>query len=146
MFVVLDLGLLFFALSLVHQSDLDLLVELHLLAHLLLGLGLHVAATLVDDVTCLLAGLLDLFERTAFLLLQQVDAVAEESEVVLCTLSGQFGGNKLLVESGIIVLFIRRQVHLVLVISLDGKLGLLLSMLVDGRIVSLNDVHNQFII
>ena len=146
MFVVLDLGLLLFALGLVHQSDLDLLVELHLLAHLLLGLVLHVAATLVDDVTGLLAGLLNLFESTAFLLLQQIDAVTEESEVVLCTLSGQFGGNKLLMEGGIIVLFIRRQVHLVLVISLDGIIGLLLSMLVDGRIVSLNDVHNQFII
>ena len=62
--IVHDLSLLLLPLGLVEQGDLYFLVKFHLLTHLLLGLLLHVASALVDDVSRLLPRLLNLFKST----------------------------------------------------------------------------------
>ena len=107
MLVVLNLGLLLLSLCLVHECDLNFLVELHLLSHLFFSLILHIATTLVDDVTSFFASLLDFFECAAFFLLQEIYAIGQKAQVVLSSLASQFGCNEFLVQSGIIILFIR---------------------------------------
>ena len=70
-----DLLLLLFLLGTMQQSNLSLLIQLHLLSHMLLGGRLHVASSLIHDVTGLLARLLNLLEGSRLLLLEQADAV-----------------------------------------------------------------------
>lgn len=82
-----------------------------MLAHLLLSGLLHVTSALIHNVASLLARLLDLLEGTALLLLEQADTVGEQAQVVLGTLSCDLGGDQLLVQCGIVVFFIRREVH-----------------------------------
>ena len=74
-----DLLLLLFLLSAMQKSDLGLLVQLHLLSHLLLGSCLHVASSLIDNITGLLARLLDLLEGSRLFLLEQADTVRQQA-------------------------------------------------------------------
>ena len=72
------LSLLFF-LSLMQQSYLCLFIQFHLLPKLLLVLVFHVTSALIDDVACLLSGLLDFLESTVLLLFQETNTIGQES-------------------------------------------------------------------
>ena len=69
--IVIDLGLLLFLLSFVQQSDLNFLVQFHLLSHLLFGGRFHVPSTLIHNVTSLLTSLINFFECSVFFLLKK---------------------------------------------------------------------------
>ena len=91
--IIVYLSLLLFFLSFMEEGYLYLFVELHLLAHLLLSLVLHVSSSLINDVTSFLPCLLNFFEGPRLFLLQKVDAISQKSQIVLSPLSGQFSCN-----------------------------------------------------
>lgn len=112
-----DLLLLLFLLSAMQESDLGLLVQFHLQSHLLLSGRLHVTSSLIDNITSLLARLLNLLESSRLLLLEQANTVRQQAQVVFGTLPRDLGRNKLLMQCSIIVLFVRREVHLGILLS-----------------------------
>ena len=56
----------------------------------------------------------------AFFHFEQTDTVAEKLQIFFGSLASDFGSAQLLVESRIVVIFVRRQVHLVVVHLLRG--------------------------
>jgi hypothetical protein len=53
------------------------------------------------------------FTYLAFFHLKETDAVAQQLQIFLCTLSCHFGRTQLLVESLIVIFFVWSQVHLI---------------------------------
>ena len=99
------------------KSNLRLLIQLHLLSHLLFSRGLHVASSLVDNVAGLLARLLNLLEGSRLFLFEQADAVRHQAQIVFGALPCDLGRDELLMQSSIIVLLVWREVHLGVLLS-----------------------------
>ena len=75
-FIVKDFLSLFFFLCFMKESNLGFLVDSHLLTKLLLIVVLHVSASLIHDVTCLLSSLFYLFEGARFLRFEQLNSIS----------------------------------------------------------------------
>jgi len=114
-------GLLFGLLDgLVALSLEGLLSETLLFAHLSLSIDIDVTATLVEDIVGALPSLINLADCLALFLLQEANAVAQQLQVLLGTLTSHLGSNQLLVKGRIVVLLIRSEVHLFVALSRLG--------------------------
>lgn len=103
---------LFFHLT-VHLAFHGLIHLLLALAVLLLLQGHDVALALGDDLRSALACLVDLLDDLALFHLEEPNTVAEQLQILLGPFAGDFGSTELLVQRVIVVLFIRGQVHLI---------------------------------
>ena len=114
----------------VHQISLcfvSLLSKAGMLTHLTVLISFNVAATLVDNVIGTLPGLINFPDGLSFFLFKQTNTVTEQFEVLFCTFTRHLSGNQLLVQSCVIVLLVRCEVHLF--ISVGGFLSVRLVLL-----------------
>jgi hypothetical protein len=100
-----DLLPLFFFLGVVHHRLLGFFVHALLQPHLLLLLSLHISAALLDDLAGLLPGLVDLLKCSNFFMLQKTNTVAQQLQVLFCSLPGNLGCHQFAVE-GLVVIFL----------------------------------------
>ena len=75
-FIVKDFLSLFFFLCFMEESNLGFLVDTHLLTECLLIVVLHISASLIHNVTCLLSSLFYLFEGARFLCFEQLNSIS----------------------------------------------------------------------
>jgi len=98
----------------------QVILALPLLVHLVLAeallfnlLNIDVPLPLGDDLAGSLTRFINLPHDFALFHLEQADTVAEEFKVLLCSLPRHLGCAELFVQRGVIILLVRRQVHLV---------------------------------
>lgn len=116
-FIVHDLLLLLLFLRLMQQCYLSLLVQFHLVAKLLLALCFHIPSALIEYFARPLASCLDLLEGARLLTLEQLDAIGQQTQVILRTFSSEFGSHQFLVQRCIVVFFIGRQVDVLVLLA-----------------------------
>jgi len=128
-FVVIDaLGVVFLHVQ-VHLCQLRLHGHLFLKALLLSSEHVHIAATLSNDLTGSLSGLVNFTNSLAFFLLEQPNSIAEQFQIFFGSLSSHLGGHELSVKSSIIIFFVGSQIKFI-------KLLLLLSVWTHRLIIT----------
>ncbi len=90
-FVIHDLLSLFLLLGHMDHSFLGFFVYSLLHAHLLFLLRVHVSLSLLNDFSGLFPGLVYFLVGSNFFLLQKTDPVAQQFQVFICALPGNFG-------------------------------------------------------